>query len=295
VTSVDTWTGQEALWLREALHMSQREYAAYLGVAYRTVCQWEERGASITPRAEMQRALDSALARADEPTRARFFQRRSQSAADGPHGLAGRAGRFLGDGQVVIAMPLKQDRIRARPVIAAEDVLGSRRLGQTAQDLGMKVSYETIASDVDFNVNRSNVVAICGPRISRVIGNVLATDPILRFTREDGGPWMVHDRSTGLTHASGIDHEPPQPFDIAYLGRLRRPDGQGTIMILTGIHPQGSLGVIEMIRSGISDLHAQLGDRCFSVLLRCEYDPESSEPITIEKLTPFYQEAAVLD
>lgn len=294
---MDTWTGQDARWLREALRMPQRDFAAHLGVADRTVTQWEERGSDITPRAEMQRALDTALARADEAIRARFFARRLRSHSPTPTspGRTEQMSRFLGEGQVVIAAPVKHEQIRSRPVIAVEDVIGSRRLGQTAQDLGLKVSYESIHPNDTFDVNRSNVVAICGPRISPTIGAVLETDPVLRFVRADRGHWMLRDISTGSTYTSGIDQDPPEPYDYAYLGRLQRPDGQGTIMILTGIHPQGSLGVIDLICSGISDLYAKLETRCFSVLLRCKYDPYTSEPITVERLTPFYQEHTVVD
>jgi hypothetical protein len=174
-------------------------------------------------------------------------------------------------------------------------VIGSRRLGQAAEKLGLKVSYETISPEGAFDVNRPNIVAICGPRISAAVADVLATDPVLKFVRAAPGPWKLLDKTTGQTHASGIDLDPPEPFDVAYLGRLRRPDGQGTILILTGIHPQGSLGVIEMICSDVSDLYAEVGDRCFSVLVRCKYDPDTSEPIIVERLTPIYQESVVVD
>jgi hypothetical protein len=246
----------------------------------------------------MQRALDSALAKANEEARARFRLRQTaKPVVASPAGTdATSPARFLGEDSVVIATPVKREQINARPVIAIEDVVGSRRLGQTAQSLGLRVSYETIGLDGSFDVNRPNLVTICGPRISAAVAGVLASDPVLRFTRAGSGrPWMLHDASTGLTHASGIDQNPPEPYDIAYLGRRRRPDGHGTIMVLTGIHPQGSLGVIELICTQIAELYARLSERCFSVLLRCEYDPETSEPISVGTLTPFYQETTVPD
>lgn len=275
--------------------MSQREFAAYLGVADRTVTQWEERGPRIQPRAEMQRALDSALAAADEAARLRFQLRRTVLPAAKPPSIVDHAGRFLGEGHVVIATPVKREQIKSRPVIAVEDVVGSRRLGQAAEDRGLKVSYETIPPNGTFDVNRPNVVAICGPRISADIGAVLATDPALQFVRASGGPWTLFDKASGRIYVSGIDLVPPEPYDVAYLGRLRRPDGQGTILILTGIHPQGSLGVIKMICSSMANLYSEVRDRCFSLLLRCEYDPDTSEPIVIERLTPIYQKPMVVD
>jgi transcriptional regulator with XRE-family HTH domain len=323
-----TWGREMAKARREALTrrrracgISQEELAAKLRVDPRTVGRWEAGTAEPTPwlRPGLAYALGLTLDELDyvlllpgddagpsqpgfndavgvaelnaQATVATWMGRRPAE----PSAAADPVGRFLGDGHIVIATPVKREQIKSRPVIAVEDVLGSRRLGQAAEEHGLKVSYETIPPDGAFDVERPNIVAICGPRISAAIGAVLATDPVLAFVRSNRGHWTLFDKATGQTHTSGIDLDQPEPFDIAYLGRLRRPGGQGTIMILTGIHPQGSLGVINMICSGISGLYDAVGDRRFSVLLRSEYDPDTSEPINVERLTPFYQEHMVVD
>ena len=72
MTTVESWTGREAKALRKALRLSVRDFAGRLGVAMRTVNKWEARLADITPRDEMQRALDTALARAPEEVQSRF-------------------------------------------------------------------------------------------------------------------------------------------------------------------------------------------------------------------------------
>ena len=69
---VEAWTGREALRLRTALRMSQRGFAAHLGVSERTVAKWDGRGAEITPRSEFQRVLDTALAQASAEAQERF-------------------------------------------------------------------------------------------------------------------------------------------------------------------------------------------------------------------------------
>ncbi|MGH3799370.1 MAG: helix-turn-helix domain-containing protein [Pseudonocardiaceae bacterium] len=43
MTTVRRWTGLEAKLLREALRLSVRDFAAYLGVGMRTVNKWEAR------------------------------------------------------------------------------------------------------------------------------------------------------------------------------------------------------------------------------------------------------------
>jgi len=70
--------------LREALRLSVRGFAAYLGVNERTVTKWEAGGAAVHPRPELQAALDTALQRASGEAVARF-----ESAAPAAPGGAG--------------------------------------------------------------------------------------------------------------------------------------------------------------------------------------------------------------
>lgn len=72
VIDVPRWTGAEARLLREALRMSQREFAARLGVGPRTVAYWDAQGAKVIPRPLWQAALDTKLAQADQEAQKRF-------------------------------------------------------------------------------------------------------------------------------------------------------------------------------------------------------------------------------
>ena len=58
--------------MRRALRMSVRVYAEHLGVAFRTVADWEARGAGICPRPDTQAILDTALGQAGHEVQARF-------------------------------------------------------------------------------------------------------------------------------------------------------------------------------------------------------------------------------
>lgn len=71
MTTVRRWTGSETRALRQAMRMSIRGFASYLGVGVRTVAGWES-SAGVSPRPEMQAALDTALARASDEVKARF-------------------------------------------------------------------------------------------------------------------------------------------------------------------------------------------------------------------------------
>jgi transcriptional regulator with XRE-family HTH domain len=69
---VGTWTGQESRRLRHALRLTVRAFAEDLGVSPRTISKWEQAGASLTPRPELQAALDTMLARASTEEQRRF-------------------------------------------------------------------------------------------------------------------------------------------------------------------------------------------------------------------------------
>jgi tetratricopeptide (TPR) repeat protein len=72
VIAVERWTGRETRALRRALRMTVIGFAEHLGVAVRTVSNWEARGTDIEPLPEMQAALDTALSRASNESVHRF-------------------------------------------------------------------------------------------------------------------------------------------------------------------------------------------------------------------------------
>ena len=187
--------------------------------------------------------------------------------------------------------PLKRDEIKARPVVAAEDVAASQRLGELARSLGFEVDYEQIPLGGHIDLNRDGLVVICGPRISQDVTGVLETDPSLQFERLPAG-WAVRDVASGNVYASGQDETPASSSDIAYLSRLRRPDGQGTLIVFTGIHPQGTLGVVQLLTNDLADLHDKTGEGTFSTLLRVDYDAETHEPTDTQMITPVYRHEA---
>ena len=231
------WTGREAAALRQAKRMSIRAFAAHLGVTVATVSNWESRGELARLRTETQQLFDLDLARAPDDVKQRL------AALLGIHEAptTTTTAAMFGDGAVTIITPIKKEAIRSRPVVAVEDVVGAQLLGDYAASLGLRVAYETVPIGGEVNLNRPNLVVICGPRLSRHTAVVLEQDPNLRFVTAPDGCWTIQDRRTGTTHRSGIDQENIADFDVAYLGRLPRPDGTGTLMIFTGIHPQGSL------------------------------------------------------
>lgn len=116
-----------------------------------------------------------------------------------------------------------------------------------------------------------------------------AQDPVLSWEHPEGEPWALVDRRTGTAYRAGVDTDFGTPHDVGYLGRLPRPDGNGSVLAIAGIHTAGSLGVVQLRASDLNTLWGQVGEHRFSTLVSVEYAPETDEPQTVELLTPLYR------
>ncbi|MEU0479352.1 helix-turn-helix transcriptional regulator [Streptosporangium sp. NPDC006013] len=117
---------------------------------------------------------------------------------------------------------------------------------------------------------------------------VEALDLVIRWERDDLG-WLLRDTRTGVAYRSGTQVVPEQPTDSAYLGRLPRPDGNGTFLAIAGIRTNGSLGVVDLLTSEIATIWGQVGDQRFSTVVSVEYDPDSGEPVRTKLDSPLYR------
>ncbi|HEY3682907.1 MAG TPA: sigma-70 family RNA polymerase sigma factor [Streptosporangiaceae bacterium] len=197
-------------------------------------------------------------------------------------------GAFLGAGTITVVTPLKREAKNARPVVAMEDVTAAKRLEDLARSFGLGTELEHLPIGGEIDLNRPNLIVICGPRLSDVVGRAYDADPVVKWERADDGPWTLRDTRTETVYRSGWDDDPATNHDVAYLGRLPRPDGNGTFLVFTGIHPPGTLGVVRLLATDIGSLWGQVTDRPFSAVVGVTYDPESHEPEETELLTPLY-------
>jgi hypothetical protein len=187
-----------------------------------------------------------------------------------------------------VALPLKTETTAGRPVVAQEDFAAFNLLTDFARDLQLEATAEYIPLGGELDLNRDNLIVICGPRLSSVVREVLQGDPALGFDQDDDGRWLLMDRRTGQRYRSPSDLPQPQPGDVGYLSRLRRPDGAGTFVLLTGIHAVGSHGIIDFLRRELADLHEQVDLQPFSTLIATDYDPATRQVVRSERITPLY-------
>ncbi len=198
-------------------------------------------------------------------------------------------GAFLGTGTVTIVTPLRADARTSRQVVALDDVTTGKRLEDLARAYGLAVTSEHVTTAGDIDLNRPGLVVVCGPRMSAAMREASGTDPVIRWEESADGGWALRDTRAGAVHRSGSDADPGSPQDVAYLGRLARPDGNGSFLAVAGVHPQGSLGVAHLLAADISALWGQVAADRFSVVVGTEYDPQTHEPVRTELLTPLYR------
>ncbi|MBJ6613957.1 sigma-70 family RNA polymerase sigma factor [Streptomyces sp. I4(2020)] len=202
---------------------------------------------------------------------------------------------FLGSGKFTVALAEKledgklqdgRDKPVQGPVIATEDVQTYERLRELAEEVGLEIAFERIPLGGNVRLNRNNLVVICGPRLSPLIEQILEGDPHLRFGKDDEG-WHLVDRNTGEVYRSPMDRG--ENGDVAYFGRLPRPDGQGTFLYVAGIHARGSGGVVHWLNKELANVHRELKAKRFSTLISSRFDSKTLEIVDSERITPFYR------
>ncbi|OLT24465.1 RNA polymerase subunit sigma-24 [Nocardiopsis sp. CNR-923] len=196
---------------------------------------------------------------------------------------------FLGVGTVTIATPLRHDQVKDRPVLSLDDMATGQTLEQLVRGFDMQVDPAHVTVDGRVDLNRPNLIVVCGPAMSEAMRSAYATDPVLRWENPEPGLWLLTDTRTGESYRSGQEMDPQLPMDMAYIGRLPRPDGKGSFLAIAGIHPQGSRGVAHLLTQEIASLWGQVRTDRFSALVRTEYDPNTHEPTRTELITPLYR------
>ncbi|WP_307869190.1 sigma-70 family RNA polymerase sigma factor [Nocardiopsis sp. B62] len=196
---------------------------------------------------------------------------------------------FLGVGTVTVATPLRHDQVKDRPVLSLDDMATGQALEELVRSFDMQAVSDHVTVDGRVDLNRPNLVVVCGPAMSEAMRTAYDTDPVIRWEHPHKGLWLLTDTRTGESYRSGQEMDPQQPTDVAYLGRLPRPDGKGTFLAIGGIHPQGSRGVAHFLNGEVASLWGQVGSERFSVLVRSTYDPETGLPQSAELITPVYR------
>lgn len=183
---------------------------------------------------------------------------------------------FFGAGRhpltVAVGQKLEGGKEKPGGVVAEEDLLAYENLRKFSEGMRLRTQHEVIRPPGHVNLNRDGLVIICGPRLSPLIGQILESDSRYGFSKDDTG-WHLIDRETGESFRSPEDSG--QAGDIAYLGRLPRPDGKGDFLYIAGIHAAGAGVAIHYLTHNLDTLYPLVRNRRFSTLVAGEYDPET--------------------
>lgn len=198
-------------------------------------------------------------------------------------------GAFLGTGTVIIATRLKREERGGRPVVAVEDVAASTRLEALGRSFALDVTTEHVPLGGNIDLNWDGLVVICGPRLSDVMGKAYAADPVIRWEQIESGAWALRDTRSGELFVSPMDDGSGRHEDVAYLGKLPRPDEHGSFLAFTGVHRPVPSPWWHCSPATLAPLWGQVGAEPFSVLVGTDFDAETHEPGKTELLTPLYR------
>ena len=196
---------------------------------------------------------------------------------------------FLGTGTLTVAIGGKVETGKTQPsdVISAEAFNAYQLLADLARSVGLDSKYEVVPPPGLVDLNRPNLIVLTNPRLLPFLSQVMGADPHLGYAQDDGG-WYLVDKTAGVEYRSPMDRG--EASDYAYVGRLPRPDGKGTFLYLAGTHAPGTLAAAHFVVDNIVDLHRDLKNRRFSMVIVCDYDPKDRKKILSTKpLTPIYR------
>ena len=172
------------------------------------------------------------------------------------------------------------------PVVAQEDFQAYDAFRKMARGLDFDTNYEVIQPPGLINLNRDDLVVICGPRLSPLIAQVLESDSNVAFDRDEHG-WFLRDRNTGNVYRSPMDGG--DSSDYAYVGKLPRLDGKGNFLYIAGIHAAGAAGVVHYLDGHVGDLYREVKDGRFSAIIHCAFDADTRKIRTSKIVTPIYK------
>ena len=205
----------------------------------------------------------SEIARQVDLTRGRVSQIRSDSPP------AERA--FFGVGPLTLAVPLRPIQGRDQPVVASEDMQARNDLAELLNSLVFHVYPDEIDPRKRWRPAGDELIAICGPKSSPTIAELLSTDPLLNFSEDSEGRWGITDRITEKRFESPMDDDPQQNGDVAYVGRLNL-DKKRQLLLIAGVHAIGSVGAVHYLQGNVKRLYDKVGNENFSMVVASTND-----------------------
>ena len=196
---------------------------------------------------------------------------------------------------IAVAVVEKRDDEKRRvPTIAISTQAAVAKLGRLATDLNLPIKEdpEVIPPPGLVDLNRNNLAVLIGPRISSLIAQIVAGDPVIQWRQDKRGNWYLIDTKTGAEHHSDFDYDfatngQDEGHCIAQIGRIRRPDGHGSFLYLGGAHTPGTAGAVDVFVREYTSIWEQAKRSLWSAIVVTKADSKG-KLISAELVTPIY-------
>jgi hypothetical protein len=176
-------------------------------------------------------------------------------------------------GPVTICVIEKGRDSRGNPVVADTTITAVDKLRNLATSYDLEVARETTPASGLIDLNRPNLVVLIGPRSSMLIAQAVSADPVIKWRPDKNDDWYITDARTGSEYHSDFDSsaDPGTGWPrtcYAHVGRVRRPDSQGSWLCLAGEHAPGVAGAAELFCRDIAALWEQVRRNLWSAVVQ---------------------------
>jgi hypothetical protein len=195
-------------------------------------------------------------------------------------------------GPLTICLIEKGKTDRGRPVIASTASVAAGKLKDLASSYDMEAAEEHVPASGLIDLNRPNLAVLIGPRSSALVAQAVSADPVIKWQPDKNGDWYFTDTRTGAEYHSDFDSgtDPGLGWPrtcYAHIGRIRRPDGQGSWLCLAGEHAPGVAGAVELFCRDVASLWEQARRNLWSAVGRVTV-AEDCTTESVSLITPVY-------
>jgi hypothetical protein len=190
----------------------------------------------------------------------------------------------------LIIIPGRKQRNRIYPLVGAEDLLATRSvenfLREHSVDFELKILTKGNSNEISKNW-KGNIVYICHRSISPKFFNQIKKKgfPFDLLATKGERPSIVN-KDLDQQFFSPMDARPPKESDFCLVAKARRPDGEGSIFIIAGLHGMGTLAGAQYLTSEkqLEMLFQTRKNADFASVIQCEFR-EHWEILGIKNIT----------
>jgi transcriptional regulator with XRE-family HTH domain len=109
---------------------------------------------------------------------------------------------FFGGASITITTPLRAAPGLDRPLVAQEDAEAAALLARVLDGVDIDTKSDHVSPAGEIDLTPDGLIAICGPKSSPTMHQIIGTDPVFDYSPDAAGRWRLVDRGTGDEYAS---------------------------------------------------------------------------------------------